>query len=544
MLTANKTFLWVFSLIFILSGFHAFCIWYFSINAGWWDDYIVAFYEIERYINSESLNEKFKILVGPFGDHRSMLSRVFFLIQIMMNQYFVNYRYLMLIGNVFSFLSLFLFYKAWKIEKWDFLFFIPIVMFLLNLQFYEAQFFANGVFGYIAIVFFSIFLVWETAYKGRIWLMMLLGTIALLTFGNALFALVAVLVQLIFQQNIKRVVIWISYCGVACLLYFTEIENPNYSGAHFQNIDILKGFKAFIYHLGSPLNFNSSVESKMCLALGLSQIVLLSYFLITMGLKFINKTPVSTIDTFQLGLCVFGLLSVVAISFLRSNLGFDIMFLSRYRLAPTILLIVSYLTLIRVQKKWINVSVVAASTFCFYLPTQMIFFNKTKNFYVQKEAENWILKNKKGMPTSFNNPFDLSRDKNVFFKPDDNDISPLRSIDLSKLKQINECSGLEISPTSFGYKIVMQTTRKLNRFSKKDGLLLFFKGVNDADDFLIATDNDYHPKIFLKELIKKHQSLLIHVMKDYFPKGKYEIYIIEKKRGVLNAFQTNQNVIL
>ncbi len=545
MLLVNNTLIWVKILLSILVSFHIFCIWYFSINAGWWDDYIVAFYEIEGYLNAKTLNEKFKILVGPFGDHRSMLSRIFFLIQIRLNGNVVNYRYLMIIGNVFSLLIVWVFYKAWKIEKWNFLFFIPIVMFVLNLQFYEAQFFANGVFGYIAIVFFSTLIVWETAYKGRIWLLMILATIALLTFGNALFVLVAVLTQLIFQRRTKNAIIWLIYCTVVAIFYFTEIQNPHFSGnTQIENIDIIKSFKAMIYHLGSPLNFNSSLESKLCLILGSLQFVLLSYFMVTIGLKFVNKFPISTIDSFLLGLYIFGGLSVTAIAFLKHNIGMDIMFLSRYRLAPTLLLIISYIMLIRLQKKVVSIGLLIFSTCCYYIPTKLIFFNKTKNFHIQKQAENWILKNRKGTLAPFNDPFDFSRIKNVHFKPDDSIVAALRSIDFSKTKPITQCSELEIKQNPNGSSIIFHTTRKISKFSKNNGLLLFFKNLNAADDFLVTAQNDSHPKEFLKELIYNKHAFSANITKAFFQKGTYDIYILEIKNNTLNAFQTNQKLIL
>lgn len=546
MFNTDKTKLLAKSLIFALVAFHIFCIGYFAINVGWWDDYVVTFYEMEKYLNADSIKEKLGVLTWFYGDHRSMLSRVFFITQITLNNNTVDYRLLMIIGSVFSFLIVFVFYRIWKRERWDFILFIPVVMLLLNLQFYEAQFFANGVFGYIAIVFFSIYLIWITAYKQNIWLMMLLGIVALLTFGNALFTLVGVLVMLVFQKKTRLAIVWLIYCLVTVLIYFNGIEKSPHAITEINSPKIVQGIEAFILHVGSPFNFDFTRNAPLSYFVGSLQIIFLAYFFVNMSIKLIKKEVLTNIDIFLIGLLVFSMLSALAIGINRGQMHVDLVLLSRYRLAPLMLLVISYLILLRYQNKWLTMGLFTVFIIGFYLPTQIIFFTKTKNFYVQKMAEGWIIENiRDTKEKSFNSPFDYSQPKNVYYKPDNSIINQIRKIDLDKCKSVEQFSKLEIIPKPFGSTIVFQSSRDLSQFSKKNGLLLFFKNDDDKKDFFITVDKvSYAPQVYFKELVTHKENLNVYIINDYYSKGQYKIYLVEMYNNKLTAFSTKQKIIL
>jgi hypothetical protein len=507
-----KKHLWPLIAVLIILLLHFFQVFYLAENTPWYDDYIVTFYEIEGILNSEFSN-KLSILTGFYADHRSFLSRAFFLTQVKLNNLVVNYRTLILVGSLFSFLFVYVFYLVFKKAKKPALYILPITFLLVNHQYYEAIYFANGVYGYLAIAVLTCVLLYETAFNGRVLVMMLLGTLCLLTFGNGLVSIFCVTLMLLLQRRWKSLLSWAAFSGIAVYLYFIGKTQQTHASRIPELRDWKRVIKTIGAHSGSPFSFEKLINENIVSYIGL---VILLYVLIKslLLLKRAIKTNLESYDSFIFGLVTFSILSILAISILRGVEAPYIYDFSRYKFGPLLLLTTAVMFLF--EEKIANPKLITLGLFCFFfIPNLIIYYQVSKEFRGHNTAINWFSKTQTPNFSKEYDPHDFSQKYNIVYKIPDSELLQIKpagefasSIQVTVDNQ-SDFKSIYVDGLDFEFT--------LNK--KKQNYILF---KSEKQDFIVPL------KVELSTIFRKPKYHLV-IINEYQMPGEYQLSLVQVK---------------
>jgi hypothetical protein len=519
---------------------HYFLIFTYSGNYFWFDDLIVTFHETERLLNADSFIKAFEVLVAPYADHRSMLSRVFFFATSVFNDYEINFQYIMLLGNLFSMPTFYIFWKVWSKNKWDKLTLVPIALIIFNLQYFEAQFFANGVFCYLGVTFFCIWLIYETAFHSRLWLMSIIGVLGLLTFGSMLFALIASVLVLFLGKDFKKTLFWVGITAVIFSLYFFKLDNPYSSKVDIGSINFISGFTLLFRHLASLFYFEGINGNKTLLGIGLLLIAFAIYSFWKPAKRFLTEKSFQPDVTtkFLVGTLTFSLLSAAAICFLRSTESPNTIYFTRYRFAPMIFSIsVYFLFLMQVEKvMWVRVSVFFVFLMI-YLPGQRIYIQKAKEHYLGFTANAWALNKFRDVNASFINPYDLSRKRNLLYNPHSKMDSIFESFS-------NTDETIAEYPSIFNNQVngIIYITLEAET-SNTDAFLVLKSDMEKTYWSIFSKQRKANREVFkTQELFSKTR--IARLTTNQYPEGIYTVFYVVNDHGTLKKHILTKNLEL
>lgn len=107
----------------------------YSTNAPFYDDFYWGFSFLEKYLNSDSLIERYKIIFSQHSQHRLAYLRIFIL------TYYhlfgtINFKHIAIWGNISNLIIFFLLFHSLKKDTKRLIFILPIALILFQFQYY------------------------------------------------------------------------------------------------------------------------------------------------------------------------------------------------------------------------------------------------------------------------------------------------------------------------------------------------------------------------------------------------------------------------
>lgn len=335
------------SLIILLPVVIYFTVWdYYAINIPKWDDHALKAFIVE-YHNAANWKEKILALFKQHNEHRISLTRLIAWIDFSAFGT-LNYRHLMLAGNILLLGSVPLWYIILKNNKKPLSALLPIPFIWLTLAFWENMYWGMASiqnFGVVTLTLWTLYLCLNS--RPLVFgLSLILAWITVLTSGNGLLVLPIGALLLFLLQNRKRVALWIINSGAAIFCYFywysKSVSNPDSKASILQ---LAKGYMGFLGSFAESIPVKDSF--RMCFLLGiLLFLVAVSIASTTLFRIIRNKYPVKferITDLFCLGTILFILGTALIVVYSRAGFGLEGLITSRYKIYSVSLLIVGYL---------------------------------------------------------------------------------------------------------------------------------------------------------------------------------------------------------
>jgi hypothetical protein len=309
-------------------------VYYYSLNLPFADDF-AQLNDVIRIIQHESLIEKFNQIFALHNEHRVAFTRIAYLLS-----YFtfgeINFRTLIIIGNIVFLVLLYLFFKISKVSYTSLLYFVPISILLFQLQSWKSMTWATSALSNQYILLFTgltfYFLNKNTRlnfYSGCFF-----AIISAFTQGSGLVTVFLGWTILLFSKRYRQFFIW---TAGACLLGFYYFQNFQTTTNVLTGAVSLSGVKNmliyFFAYLGSSLSLNNIYA-----AVGFG--VVLSFYLCFLTWDKYFKRNL-TVYVFL----VYTFLNAALVAVARSGIEVDNVFSPRYKVVSVVIIILVYITL-------------------------------------------------------------------------------------------------------------------------------------------------------------------------------------------------------
>jgi hypothetical protein len=340
----------ILSLILLLPVLIYFTVWnYYAINIPKWDDHALKTFILE-YAHAPGWKNKILALYRQHNEHRIALTRLFTWIDYSVFGA-LNFKHLMLAGNVLLLGIIPLWYDILKKNKKPLFALVPVPFIWLSLAFWENMYWGMASiqnFGVVTLTLWTIYLCINPKTTPFV-ISIVLAFIAISTSPNALFVLPIGAFLIFLTQNRKRFALWVITSGVLIFGYFygyaKSEANPDSKASIFQ---LVKGYMAF---LGS---FAESIpvldHFKVCFFIGIV-LFLVAVSIISATLFRISKNKYSNkfekyTDLFCLGAILFILGTALVVVYGRAGFGLEGLTDSKYKIYSVLLLLVAYLYIV------------------------------------------------------------------------------------------------------------------------------------------------------------------------------------------------------
>jgi len=335
-------------LIILLPVVIYFTAWdYYAINIPKWDDHALKAF-IEEYAGAGNWKGKVLALFKQHNEHRISLTRLIAWIDFSAFGT-LNYRHLMLAGNVLLLGVIPLWYIILRKNKKPLSALLPVPFIWLTLAFWENMYWGMASiqnFGVVTLVLWTIYLCINTN-QFLFALSLVLAWVTVLTSGNGLFVLPIGALLLFLLQNRKRFALWIINSGAAIFCYFNWYNRESVSNPESKAtiLELGKGYMAFLGSFAESIPVAD--HFKACFLLGIVLfLVAISIASATIFRILRNKYTVKferITDLFCLGTVLFVLGTALIVVYSRAGFGLEGLMASRYKIYSVLLLIVAYL---------------------------------------------------------------------------------------------------------------------------------------------------------------------------------------------------------
>lgn len=281
-----------------------------------------------------SFFEKLKLLFSQYNEHRIVFDRLVFLA----DYYLVgelNFRHLILIGNVSMLLLSWLFFKTTlQSVPWQqrLFYLLPVAYSLFLFKYWDLSTWAMAALQNLYVVVFAMFGLYKLSQPGKssfAWAC-IAALLAVYTSGNGLFCFFAGVLILVFRKEYRRLTIWAAVGSIAVLLYFWGYRRPPY---HPDIADSLfnhsgRAIRYFFSLTGAMVHNHATLAMVFGAASLLISIVLVGYLWYTKRL--VNYLSL-------VGLLVFLYLTCFSVMASRSGFGVEQAFSTRYGIVVVML---------------------------------------------------------------------------------------------------------------------------------------------------------------------------------------------------------------
>lgn len=335
------------------------------------DDYDAILRYMIDTVNTDTLKEKWNLLMQPFFEHRLVFTRLITHIQHLIFGS-IHFNYLILIGNIFFGLSLIGFYRLIPIERRSLWHYLPVIAFTLHPASFESVFWAMGslqIYGGMAFFIWSISLTQE---KRAYWsyLSILLAFCAIFTSSAGVFLAPIIVLLLFLKKRYTQGITGTIILSLTIIYYFATTEH---SSGHFSYVieEPNHIFRFYSTLLGSAASFHYDLFKPFITGLA----ILLSTLLFC---------SINIRKHLQLkGFLFFLLIVTAAISIVRGHENPDIHYAlsSRYKVYSYFLICTLYLLIIetlRNTKKIQTAIIVLAIAGALFYHQQAYTFNLSK----------------------------------------------------------------------------------------------------------------------------------------------------------------------
>jgi len=387
----------------IIAVFYYLCIRH-SINIPWFDDIENIPYFLIRWIEAQTVGEKWQEIIHPNNEHRVLTARL-----IVLGQYLItnklNFKDLLFCGNL-SVLAIFgiLAYSYLRQGgKWYLT--VPVAFFIFNFQSYAGTFMTIMSMQYQMVILLSIasfyFLAKQRTFA--FFLAIFLAYVDTFSMGNGMMVWPSGLVLLLFQVRWRDAFLWSTAAVISIYFYFHGYDFVQGNDKAFTYIleYPVRTFIAFFTMLGGDFDMIANAEfNKRMVFPTLAGLVLFSIFILwclvilaessfwgkwvpaQIGKTFKNYQNAQTDNrrwnAFWLGTLIYVLVGMILVVVFRTRFDPNIILWSTYKMYPAVLTSVIYIIVIQSFKEKFRFSVflvfliisagVWASTLINYLP--------------------------------------------------------------------------------------------------------------------------------------------------------------------------------
>lgn len=321
----------------------------YAVNIPKWDDHALKMFLLE-YIQASTFSEKISALVKQHNEHRIALTRLIAWIDYSVVGK-LNYRHLMLAGNILLLGVPLIWWKVLEQNKKPFYVLLPLPFLWLTLANWENMYWGMASiqnFGVVSLVVAGIYFLSRES-LGTVFISVLLFLSAVATSGNGLILLPIGSVLLFLLKDRKNLIIWHVLCIPAAILYFTNFTKTPYNPESKASLaELVKGYMAFLgsFSEAFPVGNHFGITVIMGGILFLVAIsIAVAAFLRLLRNRYKNSNEKS-VDVFCLGLLVFILGTGAIVVVGRAGFGLEGLITSRYKIYSLLLVMTAYLYIV------------------------------------------------------------------------------------------------------------------------------------------------------------------------------------------------------
>jgi hypothetical protein len=324
-----------------------FVVWdYYAINIPKWDDHPLKGFIIE-YAHADGWNAKIGALVRQHNEHRIALTRLIAWIDFKLFGS-LNYRHLMLAGNMLLLGIIPLWHILLKNNKKPLFALLPIPFLWLSLAQWENMYWGMASiqnFGVVTLTLWTLYLCVNT--RATLFALSLpLAIVTIFTSPNGIFVLPIGALLIFLTGNRQRLALWILTAGAGVFFFFNDyVRTPFDPASNPSILQLLKGYMAFLGSFAE--SFPVLDHFGVCVFIG-SFLFLVSVSMASTTLfrimrnKYAGKAEQIT-DLFCLGTILFILGTALIVVYRREGFGMEGLITSKYKIYSILLLITAYL---------------------------------------------------------------------------------------------------------------------------------------------------------------------------------------------------------
>ncbi len=323
------------------------CLWKYSYNFPYFDDFEVILDFLNRFAASGGLSERLRLLFEQHSEHRVVFTRSIALLEYSVFGR-INFQSFMLIGHTSLVAILILFAKAvWQKSKIPLLYFAPVALLLFNFRYFETSFWAMTALQnlwVLAFAFFAFYFLFQPA-RWAIWVAAVFGVVATFTSGNGMLTFIAGAGVLALNRQLltRKGLIW-SVTGITVIVsYLTGYVKPAQHPEVLQPL-INNPIPAFGYALAF---LGGMFTENVVVAVIVGSVLVL----ITAGLtfqKYFRQNPTLYC------LIVFLIMTAGLAGVSRSGFGIEQALASRYMIVSTLLVVSCFAAMISLRQSRLN----------------------------------------------------------------------------------------------------------------------------------------------------------------------------------------------
>lgn len=213
----------------------------YSTNAPYYDDFYWGISFLDDYIHASSIAEKLRLIFQQHAQHRIAYFRLF-----MVGYYHlfgeINFKYLIIIGNISNLVIFYIFYILLKKEGLKRIFILPVSLILFQLQYYQNIISTYG-FPNQAVLMWAIlaFYTLTLTNKKAVYFTILFAILSVFSNGNGILTFPIILFFLFIQRRFKDLKITAIIFALFIIVYFATFER--------MSSEITFGFNIIIYFI-------------------------------------------------------------------------------------------------------------------------------------------------------------------------------------------------------------------------------------------------------------------------------------------------------
>ena len=346
----------------------------YATNVPKWDDHVLRFF-LFALDEETSFSGKIYQFVKQHNEHRIVYDRLTAWLDYHLTGK-LNFVHLMFIGNL-SLLGLVAVFGRvlsqqvpgsafirgagvnWRMGL---VYLPPVAFLLLNLSQWENMFWGMAALQNFTVMLWVFLAIYVLAYTNKTGLALVMALAATLTSGNGLlvwpvgFGMLLLRTGFAGKKERSALLIWISGAILAFVLYFWGYQKPpGNPPLRSSFLELIKGWLAFNGSAAEAIPVGPVVG--LCVVLGGVCLLLVLIICLSIGRKYLNRRPLSSLDFFFLGAVAFLIGTSAVVAWTRTGFGFNTLITSRYKLYSLLLMAVLYTYLVSESgtfvKKWV-----------------------------------------------------------------------------------------------------------------------------------------------------------------------------------------------
>lgn len=325
--------------------------WKFAVDAPWFDDVEAFPAFLIDFVKESSLSHKISLLFKPNNEHRILFAKIVTVILHWLTGT-IDYRWLMLVGNVCVVGIFLLICRILTRNKLSVWYVLPLSLLLFQPHFHLVSFWAITSLQHqptAFLVMLSLYCLvkqsWQSFFAATV--LIILATFSM---SNGMFGWLAGAVVLLLQGRYKSLLLWVTLMAIAVYLYFWGFSTQgNEAGFTYLRAYPHKIILAFFAFIGGfldllpsqyePFRFALPIVFGLLLTIGLAILAWQGLVPSKFTLKNLTTTwqGVSADELFVIGGLVYLIINALAVAILRPRFGFGVLVVSNYKLYPTLL---------------------------------------------------------------------------------------------------------------------------------------------------------------------------------------------------------------